>query len=510
MIKTVNVFCRLLQPDGTPGAGTRIEFRLPLREIDDGVMLPQLIVAEADTNGEVTVPLWPNENGLESSYYDVTIFTCSRITHDRIVVPDADCNLHDIMQRLPFPPIDVAQQAVTAAQKAAAEAQYWAGQAGQGGGGKGEKGDKGDKGDPGNSAYQEWLNLGHTGTEQDFINSLKGDKGDPGKDGAKGDTGERGLPGEAGAKGDQGEPGKDGIDGKDGERGAQGIQGVPGIKGETGERGLPGEKGDTGQPGAKGETGAPGERGAKGDTGLTGAAGADGRDGKDGANGHDGQSAYQVWLSLGHAGTEADFIASLKGQPGEPGLKGDKGDTGATGAQGEQGIKGDTGAMGPKGDKGDQGEPGAILPGTIGIFAMRTAPEGWVKANGAALGRVPYAALFSAIGTTFGAGDGSTTFNVPDLRGLVIRGWDDGRGIDAGRGFGSYQSDMIRNITGSFYGISGGADGRVFTVKSSGGAVGSFSTIASLTQYGFNAAGMVPTGAENTVKNMALLMCIKI
>lgn len=79
------------------------------------------------------------------------------------------------------------------------------------------------------------------------------------------------------------------------------------------------------------------------------------------------------------------------------------------------------------------------LAGMIAAFARNTPPTGWMKANGAAISRTTYAALFAAIGTTFGAGDGATTFNLPDMRGEFLRGWDDGRGIDSGRAFGSFQ-----------------------------------------------------------------------
>ena len=77
--------------------------------------------------------------------------------------------------------------------------------------------------------------------------------------------------------------------------------------------------------------------------------------------------------------------------------------------------------------------------GKISMFARSTAPSGYLKCNGAAISRTTYKALFSAIGTTFGAGDGSTTFNIPDLRGEFIRGWDDARGVDSGRVFGGWQ-----------------------------------------------------------------------
>lgn len=86
-------------------------------------------------------------------------------------------------------------------------------------------------------------------------------------------------------------------------------------------------------------------------------------------------------------------------------------------------------------------------PGLVAYFARSTAPTGWLKANGAAVSRAAYADLFAAIGTTFGAGDGFNTFNLPDLRGEFVRGWDDVRGIDAGRAFGSAQDDQNRAHT---------------------------------------------------------------
>jgi len=83
--------------------------------------------------------------------------------------------------------------------------------------------------------------------------------------------------------------------------------------------------------------------------------------------------------------------------------------------------------------------------GRIGTFAMATPPPGWFRANGAAVSRSIYAALFAKIGTTYGAGDGVNTFNLPDPRGKFIRVLDDGRGIDAGRVLGSSQADETRS-----------------------------------------------------------------
>ena len=83
----------------------------------------------------------------------------------------------------------------------------------------------------------------------------------------------------------------------------------------------------------------------------------------------------------------------------------------------------------------------AVPTGSVHQMATTTAPAGYLKCNGAAISRTTYADLFAIIGTTWGAGDGSTTFNVPDLRGEFVRGWDDGKGTDNGRTFASSQSD---------------------------------------------------------------------
>lgn len=78
--------------------------------------------------------------------------------------------------------------------------------------------------------------------------------------------------------------------------------------------------------------------------------------------------------------------------------------------------------------------------GAIQAFAFNTIPTGWLECNGAAVSRTTYANLFSTIGITYGAGNGVTTFNLPDLRGEFIRGWDNGRSVDPNRVFGSNQA----------------------------------------------------------------------
>ncbi|SER25373.1 Phage Tail Collar Domain [Azotobacter beijerinckii] len=88
-------------------------------------------------------------------------------------------------------------------------------------------------------------------------------------------------------------------------------------------------------------------------------------------------------------------------------------------------------------------------PGDIYHTAAATPGPFGLKANGAAVSRTVYAALFARLGTRFGSGDGFTTFNLPDLRGEFVRGWDDGRGVDSGRELGSSQSGATQSHTHS-------------------------------------------------------------
>lgn len=70
-------------------------------------------------------------------------------------------------------------------------------------------------------------------------------------------------------------------------------------------------------------------------------------------------------------------------------------------------------------------------PGVVAFTAASSAPGGWIAADGSAVSREDYAALFTAIGTTYGAGDGSTTFNVPDLQGRMPVGLGPDTHVDA-------------------------------------------------------------------------------
>lgn len=85
-----------------------------------------------------------------------------------------------------------------------------------------------------------------------------------------------------------------------------------------------------------------------------------------------------------------------------------------------------------------------IPPGTIIHYAGRTVPSGWLICNGANVSRTDYAALFAAIGTIYGAGNGSTTFGLPNLNGRFLEGTTYTGSV------GTYHSAGLPNITGSF------------------------------------------------------------
>lgn len=123
------------------------------------------------------------------------------------------------------------------------------------------------------------------------------------------------------------------------------------------------------------------------------------------------------------------------------------------------------------------------VAGTVRHFAANSLPSGWLKANGAAVSRAGYPALFAAIATTYGVGDGATTFNLPDLRGEFLRGFDDARGVDAARVFGSAQAAEVAGVVGAAV----------------GGCTGGGNVIP---------AG-VTSGTETRPRNIAMLACIK-
>lgn len=94
-----------------------------------------------------------------------------------------------------------------------------------------------------------------------------------------------------------------------------------------------------------------------------------------------------------------------------------------------------------------------IPVGTVNAFAGTAAPTGWLFAYGQAVSRTTYADLFTAIGETYGVGDGSTTFNLPDMRGRVPAGQDDMGGSSANRLTG-----LTDGVNGDTLGATGGLE----------------------------------------------------
>lgn len=140
--------------------------------------------------------------------------------------------------------------------------------------------------------------------------------------------------------------------------------------------------------------------------------------------------------------------------------------------------------------------------GAISDFAMQTPPEGWLACDGAAVSRTTYAALFAAIGTVWGNGNGSTTFNVPDMRGRFRRmeGTDGSSGMSADA-FAAKQDDGFRSHTHSY--LYSNAAGAATTTISRGNLE---STGVSIVSSGPSTG----VAAETRPFNVAVQTCIKI
>jgi hypothetical protein len=168
----------------------------------------------------------------------------------------------------------------------------------------------------------------------------------------------------------------------------------------------------------------------------------------------------------------------------------------------------------------------AIPTGTVSAFAgdATKIPAGWLLCDGREISRSEYSALYNAIGAAWGHGNNSTTFNLPDMRGLFLRGVSGNSNNDADAGnrtivkeggntgnkVGSYQGDAISHITGqrvsslyfctgAFYGITTHTPNGF----SSGGLFGAWGTGM------FDASRVVPVGSDNRPKNVNVNYIIK-
>ena len=164
---------------------------------------------------------------------------------------------------------------------------------------------------------------------------------------------------------------------------------------------------------------------------------------------------------------------------------------------------------------------GGVLAGTVIMWPINTPPAGYLECNGGTVSRVTYAALYGVIGTTYGAGDGSTTFALPDYRGRFLRGWDHGAAVDpdratrtnrgdgtTGDNTGTKQADALQNITGAYFGESrGNASGAFADVY---GGDGGYSGAGSQpTHWNFDASRVARTSTETRPTNINIVFCIK-
>jgi len=243
-------------------------------------------------------------------------------------------------------------------------------------------------------------------------------------------------------------------------------------------KGVKGDKGDAGTDGDKGSKGDnKGEQGDKGEPGDVTAKGA-------------------------------------KGEPGDKGDEGNKGDKGDVEAQGNKGDEGQKGEPGDKGDEGVKGEIGSTGAGMAvgGIVAWSgsasSLPDGYFLCDGSAKSRTTYDALYAVIGTTHGAGDGSTTFNLPDLSGRFVVGYDSNNNIfDVADKGGSADATLVAHshtitdpghfhTTVDYVARSGYAEPRNFGVGTDGNANNTGNTNSKTTGITINSNGSSATNAN--------------
>lgn len=130
---------------------------------------------------------------------------------------------------------------------------------------------------------------------------------------------------------------------------------------------------------------------------------------------------------------------------------------------------------------------------TILPYAASAAPTGYLLCDGAAISRTTYSTLFGLLGTTYGAGDGSTTFNIPDLRGRVIAGQDDMGGASANRLTG-----QTGGVDGDVLGGSGGAETHTLSIAEMPAHTHTYTAHDALGATGSGGDAQLRTATEST------------
>ncbi|WNI36452.1 phage tail protein [Chryseobacterium sp. SG20098] len=157
--------------------------------------------------------------------------------------------------------------------------------------------------------------------------------------------------------------------------------------------------------------------------------------------------------------------------------------------------------------------------GSITAFSYASVPSSYLVCDGSAVSRATYSALFAKIGTTYGSGDGSTTFNLPDLRGEFIRGLDLGRGVDTGRALGTSQTDDFKSHKHDIQTEYG--NGQVVgyrnpvydatTAPLESGVRGQYNSIVTIPNSGYVSSNPIRNngGTETRSRNVAMVYAIK-
>jgi hypothetical protein len=146
-----------------------------------------------------------------------------------------------------------------------------------------------------------------------------------------------------------------------------------------------------------------------------------------------------------------------------------------------------------------------VPTGHVITYPSTSVPAGYLKCNGAQISRTTYADLFDAIGTKYGVGDGTTTFELPDFRAGFMRGYDDLRGVDVDRvnfeDEEAQQSNILEEVDTS---LTNGTTGVIFPTD------GTWSDLVRY-EYSAESAGFRWKNSTDEAypRNIALLMCIK-
>lgn len=155
---------------------------------------------------------------------------------------------------------------------------------------------------------------------------------------------------------------------------------------------------------------------------------------------------------------------------------------------------------------------GSVIPtGTIAPFGGGTVPAGWMLCDGSAISRTTYSSLFAAINTTYGSGDGLSTFTLPNAQGVFLRGAGSQTisSVSYSATIGASQADALQNITGNIgtIGINGTVNG-AFATSGNAGAISNSGDVD--LQVNFNASRVARTSTETRPANIGVNYIIKL